>query len=61
MGVKIGNGERSRPAISIFGLSKTYASGLQALKDIDLEIRRGEIFALLVHDQATFCGTVRCS
>ncbi|MCA3748884.1 MAG: ABC transporter ATP-binding protein [Rubrobacter sp.] len=47
MGVKIGNGERSRPAISIFGLSKTYASGLQALKDIDLEIRRGEIFALL--------------
>lgn len=47
MGVKAGHGERSRPAISIFGLSKTYASGLQALKEIDLEIRRGEIFALL--------------
>jgi ABC-2 type transport system ATP-binding protein len=28
-------------------LTKTYASGLQALKTIDLEIRRGEIFALL--------------
>src|SRR5690606_452836 len=33
--------------ISIQGLSKTYASGFQALKTIDLEIRRGEIFALL--------------
>ena len=28
-------------------LSKTYASGFQALKNINLEIRRGEIFALL--------------
>ena len=37
----------SRPIISVDDLSKTYASGLQALKDIDLEIRRGEIFALL--------------
>jgi ABC-2 type transport system ATP-binding protein len=35
------------PVISIQGLSKTYASGLHALKDVDLEIRRGEIFALL--------------
>ena len=33
--------------LSISGLRKTYASGLQALKGIDLEIRRGEIFALL--------------
>ena len=33
--------------ISISGLSKTYASGLQALQPIDLEIRKGEIFALL--------------
>ena len=35
------------PVISIEGLSKTYASGLQALKPLDLEIERGEIFALL--------------
>ena len=35
------------PAISISGLGKTYASGLQALKRVDLEIRKGEIFALL--------------
>jgi ABC-2 type transport system ATP-binding protein len=35
------------PVVSIQGLSKTYASGLQALKRVDLEIRRGEIFALL--------------
>ena len=34
-------------AISISRLSKTYASGLHALKDVDLEIRAGEIFALL--------------
>ncbi|MGB8434626.1 MAG: ABC transporter ATP-binding protein [Burkholderiales bacterium] len=33
--------------ISVTGLTKTYASGLQALKRVDLEIRRGEIFALL--------------
>jgi ABC-2 type transport system ATP-binding protein len=33
--------------ISVVGLSKTYATGFQALKDIDLAIRRGEIFALL--------------
>ncbi len=35
------------PVISVAGLSKTYASGFQALKNIDLSIRRGEIFALL--------------
>ena len=33
--------------ISIAKLSKSFASGFQALKNIDLEIRRGEIFALL--------------
>jgi ABC-2 type transport system ATP-binding protein len=33
--------------ISVTGLNKTYASGHQALKDINLDIRRGEIFALL--------------
>ena len=33
--------------IAISGLTKTYASGLQALKRVDLEIARGEIFALL--------------
>jgi ABC-2 type transport system ATP-binding protein len=35
------------PIISISKLSKTYATGQQALKDVDLEIRRGEIFGLL--------------
>ena len=34
-------------AISVVHLDKTYASGFQALKDINLEIRNGEIFALL--------------
>ena len=33
--------------ISVTQLSKTYASGFRALKGVDLEIRRGEIFALL--------------
>jgi len=33
--------------ISVTNLSKTYASGLRALKNISLDIRRGEIFALL--------------
>jgi len=36
-----------QPAIAISNVVKTYASGLQALKDVNLEIRRGEIFALL--------------
>jgi ABC-2 type transport system ATP-binding protein len=35
------------PIISVSHLSKTYSSGFQALKDINLEIRRGEIFGLL--------------
>ena len=35
------------PILSISKLTKTYASGLQALKAVDLEIRKGEIFALL--------------
>ncbi|WP_048306784.1 ABC transporter ATP-binding protein [Halomonas sp. PR-M31] len=33
--------------ISVSHLSKTYASGFNALKQIDLDIQRGEIFALL--------------
>src|SRR5712671_2317590 len=35
------------PIISVSNLSKTYESGFQALKNINLDIRRGEIFALL--------------
>jgi ABC-2 type transport system ATP-binding protein len=51
--------------ISVNNLSKTYASGLQALKNINLEIRPGEIFALLGPNGAgkttligTICGIV---
>jgi ABC-2 type transport system ATP-binding protein len=51
--------------ISVANLSKTYASGFQALKNIDLDIRRGEIFALLGPNGAgkttligTICGIV---
>jgi ABC-2 type transport system ATP-binding protein len=36
-----------QPIISISHLSKTYASGFAALRDVTLDIRRGEIFALL--------------
>jgi ABC-2 type transport system ATP-binding protein len=35
------------PIIAVTGLTKTYASGLQALKGVDLAIRKGEIFGLL--------------
>jgi ABC-2 type transport system ATP-binding protein len=35
------------PIISVSDLSKTYASGFQALKGVSLDIQRGEIFALL--------------
>ena len=54
--------------ISVTDLSKTYASGFQALKRINLEIRRGEIFALLGPNGAgkttligIVCGTVNPS
>jgi len=35
------------PVISVNAVTKTYASGFQALKNVHLDIRRGEIFALL--------------
>jgi ABC-2 type transport system ATP-binding protein len=54
--------------ISIKNLTKTYASGFQALKNVNLEIRRGEIFALLGPNGAgkttliaVVCGTVNPS
>lgn len=38
---------RADPIVTITGLGKTYAGGFQALKRVDLDIRRGEILALL--------------
>ncbi|MBC8035591.1 MAG: ABC transporter ATP-binding protein, partial [Rhizobiales bacterium] len=35
------------PIIQVSNLSKTFAGGFQALKNVSLDIRRGEIFALL--------------
>ena len=56
------------PMIAIEGLSKTYASGFEALKSVDLSIRGGEIFALLGPNGAgkttlisIVCGIVRPS
>ena len=57
-----------QPVISIANLSKTYASGFRALEHIDLDIRRGEIFALLGPNGAgkttlisIVCGIVNAS
>ena len=36
-----------QPVISISELTKTYAGGFEALKSVDLEINKGEIFGLL--------------
>ena len=36
-----------QPIIAVSDLTKTYATGFQALKGVNLEIRKGEIFALL--------------
>ena len=56
------------PIISIANLSKTYASGFQALKTINLDIHSGEIFALLGPNGAgkttligIVCGIVNAS
>jgi ABC-2 type transport system ATP-binding protein len=60
--------QRMQPVISIAKLSKTYASGFQALRHVDLDIRRGEIFALLGPNGAgkttlisIVCGIVNAS
>jgi len=57
-----------QPIIKIEGVGKTYASGFTALKSVDLEIRRGEIFALLGPNGAgkttlisIICGIVNAS
>ena len=57
-----------QPIISINNLSKTYASGFESLKAINLDIRRGEIFALLGPNGAgkttligIICGILRPS
>jgi ABC-2 type transport system ATP-binding protein len=56
------------PIIAVNNVSKIYASGFQALKSVDLEIRRGEIFALLGPNGAgkttlinIICGIVTAS
>jgi ABC-2 type transport system ATP-binding protein len=56
------------PIISLSNVSKTYASGFTALKRVDLDIRRGEIFALLGPNGAgkttlisIVCGIVNAS
>ncbi len=56
------------PVISVVDLSKTYASGFQALRRVNLEIRQGEIFALLGPNGAgkttlinIICGIVNAS
>jgi len=56
------------PIVSIAAVGKTYASGFQALKRVDLDIRRGEIFALLGPNGAgkttlinIICGIVMAS
>jgi ABC-2 type transport system ATP-binding protein len=54
--------------LSVSELSKTYASGFEALKSVSLDIRRGEIFALLGPNGAgkttlisIICGIVTAS
>jgi ABC-2 type transport system ATP-binding protein len=62
------SGPQQVPILRIDGVSKTYASGQRALERVDLEIRRGEIFALLGPNGAgkttligIVCGIVRAS
>ena len=59
---------QNNTAIAVTGLSKIYSNGLKALNDINLEIKRGEIFALLGPNGAgkttlinTICGISRLS
>ncbi len=56
------------PAVAIKGLAKRYASGFEALRDVNLDIQRGEIFGLLGPNGAgkttlisIICGLVNAS
>jgi ABC-2 type transport system ATP-binding protein len=60
--------ENSAPILFVRDVNKTYASGFQALKKIDLDIKRGEIFALLGPNGAgkttlinIICGIVKAT
>lgn len=61
-------GAVSEPILTVTDLNKTYEGGFQALKDVNLEIAKGEILALLGPNGAgkttlisTICGIVRPS
>ncbi|HEY4244490.1 MAG TPA: ABC transporter ATP-binding protein [Kofleriaceae bacterium] len=63
-----GESTSAQPIVRVVGLAKTYASGMQALKRVDLEITRGEILALLGPNGAgkttligIICGIVTAS
>jgi ABC-2 type transport system ATP-binding protein len=60
--------ENSVPILSVRNVNKTYAGGFQALKQINLDIKRGEIFALLGPNGAgkttlinIICGIVKAT
>ena len=62
------NSPVSNAIVQVRGVSKTYAGGFQALKNVHLDIRRGEIFALLGPNGAgkttlisVICGMVNAS
>jgi len=68
MGARIPRGAAMSSILSVQQVNKTYASGFQALKSVDLELRRGEIFALLGPNGAgkttlisIICGIVNAS
>jgi ABC-2 type transport system ATP-binding protein len=66
--ISAGRGGVAAPIVSVRAIGKTYAGGFEALKCINLDIRRGEIFALLGPNGAgkttlisIICGIVKAS
>jgi len=49
-----------KPILSIQNLNKIYAGGFQALKNVNLEVHKGEIFKIAIINDFTYMLIINC-